>query len=256
MPTTKPTPRRAKKVAPDAAPAAPLPLRLEYRSPAELVENPRNWRIHPEAQVTALTDVIAEVGWAGACLYNERTGRLIDGHARRKVAIEQGAESIPVLIGSWDEATEAKILATLDPIGALAGVDGTKLDALLNNIQTGSAAVQSLLANLKPVEVVDFDTPPESVQKNIEELEEIKSQRKRANEGTAEKNDTEKYLILVYPSRAEKEAALDRLGLPSDERYVPAGAVELRARGIVRPAVASDGRPIKAATADKSGAGG
>jgi hypothetical protein len=64
----------------------PLPLRLEYRSPAELAENPRNWRTHPEAQTRALADVMAEVGWAGALLYNERTRRLIDGHARRKLA--------------------------------------------------------------------------------------------------------------------------------------------------------------------------
>lgn len=35
------------------------------------------------------------------CLYNERTGRLIDGQARRKVALEQGAELIPVLIFSF-----------------------------------------------------------------------------------------------------------------------------------------------------------
>src|SRR5260370_40602406 len=60
------------------------PLRLEWRSPSELAENPANWRRHPDAQLAALSDVIAEVGWAGAGLYNERTGRLIDGHLRRK----------------------------------------------------------------------------------------------------------------------------------------------------------------------------
>jgi adenine-specific DNA methylase len=32
------------------------PLRLEWRSPEELAENPRNWRTHPEAQVAALGD--------------------------------------------------------------------------------------------------------------------------------------------------------------------------------------------------------
>ena len=64
------------------------PLRLEYRTPGELAENPRNWRTHPAAQSTALADVMAEVGWAGACLLNERTGRLIDGHLRREIAQE------------------------------------------------------------------------------------------------------------------------------------------------------------------------
>src|SRR5215472_8097602 len=112
------------------------PLRLEWRTPAELAENPRNWRTHPAVQLTALADVMAEVGWAGACLFNERTGRLIDGHLRRQLAQDQGCERIPVLIGSWDEATEAKILATLDPIGELAEADSSKLEALLREVST------------------------------------------------------------------------------------------------------------------------
>jgi hypothetical protein len=29
---------------------APPPLRLEWRSPAELAENPANWRRHPEIE--------------------------------------------------------------------------------------------------------------------------------------------------------------------------------------------------------------
>ena len=124
------------------------PLRLEWRSPAELAENPRNWRHHPEAQLTALADAIAEVGWAGACLYNERTGRLIDGHGRKKIALKQGCQKVPVLIGSWDEATEAKILATLDPLGTLAEADFAKLDALLREVSTGSDALQQLLGDL------------------------------------------------------------------------------------------------------------
>jgi DNA modification methylase len=124
------------------------PLRLEWRSPAELAENPRNWRRHPPAQVSALSDAIGEVGWAGACLYNERTGRLIDGHARRKVALEQGCERVPVLVGSWDEAQEAKILATLDPLSAMAEADAQALEALLAGVQTGSAPLLAMLADL------------------------------------------------------------------------------------------------------------
>jgi hypothetical protein len=98
-------------------------LRLEWRDPAELAENPRNWRRHPDAQLAVLSGVLAEVGWAGACLYNERTGRLIDGHARRKVALEQGSAKVPVLVGDWSEEQERKILATLDPLAAMATAD-------------------------------------------------------------------------------------------------------------------------------------
>jgi DNA modification methylase len=133
-----------KKPRTDALP----PLRLEWRSPEELADNPRNWRTHPDAQLAALADVIAEVGWAGACLYNERTGRLIDGHARRRIARDQGCQKVPVLVGSWDEPTEAKILASLDPIGAMAQADSAKLELLLREVSTGSDALQQLLDDL------------------------------------------------------------------------------------------------------------
>lgn len=134
-------------------------LRLEYRSPAELAENPRNWRRHPDTQLAALTDVIAEVGWAGACLYNERTERLIDGHARQKVALAQGADKVPVLIGSWDEAQEAKILATLDPLAAMAESDAAALDALLRDVQTGSEALSTMLADLAGDAGLEYGRP-------------------------------------------------------------------------------------------------
>src|SRR6516162_7731686 len=130
-------------------PAAPSPpLRLEWRSPAELAENPSNWRRHPDAQIAALTDVLAEVGWAGACLFNERTGRLIDGHARKKVALDQGTDKVPVLVGDWSEDQEKQILLTLDPLAAMATADKAKLEALLQEVQTGSEAVDKLLQDL------------------------------------------------------------------------------------------------------------
>src|SRR5215813_11776728 len=111
-------------------PSAAPPLRLEYRIPAELTENPANWRTHPEKQLSALRDALGEIGWAGAVLYNERTQRIIDGHARKRIAAARGDERIPVLIGSWDEETEAKILATLDPLTGMASADQSKLDAI------------------------------------------------------------------------------------------------------------------------------
>ena len=160
--------RQPKQKTTEAAP----PLRLEWRSPAELTQNPRNWRTHPEAQQKALAGILSEVGWAGACLFNERTGLLIDGHLRQKVAVANGAEQIPVLIGDWSPEQEAKILATLDPVAAMATADPVKLDALLKEVDTGCAEVQQMLADLweetqadaiadTPAAPVDEDTPPE-----------------------------------------------------------------------------------------------
>ena len=138
-PAKKPATRR-----PSSIPDEPA-LRLEYLDPAELQANPSNWRLHPKTQTAALADVIAEVGWAGALLYNEATGNLIDGHARKELF--QG-QKVPVLIGSWSPEQERKILATLDPIASLAEADKTKLDALLREVQTGSEHVGKMLTDL------------------------------------------------------------------------------------------------------------
>ena len=148
-------------------------LRLEWRSPSELAENPRNWRTHPQSQIEALEGVVSEVGWAGACLYNEATGRLIDGHARRKIAQQQGCERVPVLVGSWTEEQEAKILATLDPIAGMAEADPVKLEELLRDVQTSSQAVADLLAELweenKPDVMPDFQPGSEDDQGRLDE---------------------------------------------------------------------------------------
>jgi DNA modification methylase len=136
-----------------------LPLRLEWLAAETLSDNPSNWRRHPGKQLTALKDVLAEVGWAGALLYNERSKRLIDGHARKKVS----SGKVPVLVGSWSEEQERKILATLDPLAAMAEADTGVLAALLKQVETESDAVRELLANLAAGELVPLSVPEETL---------------------------------------------------------------------------------------------
>jgi hypothetical protein len=137
---------KAKEVAAQAG--EDFHLRLEWLDPKQLDENPANWRLHPAAQTESIESVIGdpEVGWAGALLYNETTRRLIDGHARRKVPerlLVRG--KVPVLVGRWSEEAEAKILATHDPLGALAVVDAKRIDALLAGVKGLPDPVDSLL---------------------------------------------------------------------------------------------------------------
>lgn len=123
-------------------------LRLEWIPAGQLAENPDNWRRHPDKQKSALTELIRdpEIGWAGAALYNERSKRLIDGHLRRSVADPD--ELVPVLVGNWSPAAEKRILASLDPIGALATVDGPALKKLLSEVPSGGAFVDAMLGDL------------------------------------------------------------------------------------------------------------
>lgn len=118
------------------------------RVPAsDLMPNPKNWRTHPQAQQDALRGVLAEVGIADAVLARETPSglMLIDGHLRAETAHDS---ILPVLILDVDEAEADKLLATLDPLAAMAEADAAKLDGLLREIDTGSEALQQMLADL------------------------------------------------------------------------------------------------------------
>ena len=115
---------------------------------SELLPNPKNWRTHPVAQQDALKGILAEVGFAGAVLVRELDDgslMLIDGHMRAETTHDQ---EIPVLVLDVDEAESDKLLATFDPIAAMAESDPHALDALLRNVDTGSEALQKMLAEL------------------------------------------------------------------------------------------------------------
>jgi hypothetical protein len=238
---------------------ANLPLALEWRTPAELADNPANWREHPEAQSKALAAVVSEVGWAGAALYNRRTNRLIDGHARKLIDPALLVDGkLPVLVGDWTEEQERKILATLDPLAALAEANADKLGLLIGEIETESAELRGMLEGLaaEAAQVVDIPAAPESVQRNTADLAEIQNQRRRGNSNIATERDTEIYLTLVFRDRAARESLLTRLGLPADERYILADQMTIQARKKLLPIKAKGGRKAKTADAKHSGATG
>jgi hypothetical protein len=57
-------------------------------------------------------------------------------------------QEIPVLVLDVDEAEADKLLATIDPLAAMAEADAGKLDELLREIDTGSEALQEMLSKL------------------------------------------------------------------------------------------------------------
>jgi DNA modification methylase len=116
---------------------------------ADLLENGRNFRRHPQAQKDALAGALAEVGIAGALVAyysgrNEGKLTLIDGHAR----VQAGATEWPVLILDVDDAEADYLLATFDATTAMAELDGVALADLLKTVQSGEPGVQELLAHL------------------------------------------------------------------------------------------------------------
>jgi hypothetical protein len=146
-------------------------------SPDQLLANPKNWRIHPKAQQDALAGVLSEVGWVQNVIVNQRTGFLVDGHLRVQVALRDNAETIPVAYVDLSPEEESLILATLDPLAALAGTDREKLEELLAEIGSNSPEVQSLLssmANDSGIHAPNFDAVDPDDQPQLDVKKKVK----------------------------------------------------------------------------------
>lgn len=116
--------------------------------PRELIPNPGNWRRHPSAQAAAMTGALDQVGWVQRVLVNKRTGRMVDGHLRVELALKRGEERVPVLFVDLDEEEEKLVLASLDPLAAMAERDGQKLQGLLGDVTVDSAELARMLKAL------------------------------------------------------------------------------------------------------------
>lgn len=121
----------------------------EQVPPTDLLANPNNWRTHPPKQRDALRGSLSEVGWVQQVIVNTVTGHMIDGHARAEEAISRGEPFVPVLYVELDPDEEKLVLATLDPIGALAARDDERLTELLADIHTDDAGLLALLDEME-----------------------------------------------------------------------------------------------------------
>ena len=136
------------------------------RVPAsELLPNPKNWRTHPIAQQDALRGVLAEVGYADALIARETPEglMLVDGHLRAETTPDA---DVPVLVLDINEAEADLMLATLDPLAAMAGRDEERLSELLSTVTSDNATVNALLQTLangyEPLTIADSE-PPDNV---------------------------------------------------------------------------------------------
>lgn len=121
---------------------------LRFVKASELRPHAANWRGHPPAQREAMEALLGEVGFAGAVIAYERDGELIiiDGHLREELI--DGDQHIPVLVLDVNDRDADKILATYDPLGAMAEQSDERYRDLLSSLQMGSAMGQRLISGL------------------------------------------------------------------------------------------------------------
>jgi hypothetical protein len=117
-------------------------------APTELVPNPANWRSHPQDQHRALEGALGEVGWVAQVLVNRTTGHIVDGHLRVELALARNEASVPVTYVQLTEEEERLVLASLDPLAAMAQAEKEALAALLADLAPGDEALAAMLAEL------------------------------------------------------------------------------------------------------------
>lgn len=199
-------------------------------APVELMENPRNWRLHPNFQKDAIRAVLEQVGLVDDIVVNRRTGFVIDGHMRVALALESNQPSVPVVYVDLDDAEETLILAALDPTSLMAQTDYTKLTRLLDDVQVTDVRLNSLLGNLR-----QHDAFPVPAYEG-EEIEHPQSKTRQTKGAVV--------LIVIGPYRAE--VALDQWQIWQDCLIAQTGAAhdsvceELRRR-LHLPAATDEG---------------
>ncbi len=120
-------------------------IRELRRVPAgQLQRHPRNWRGHPARQKAALRSVLEKVGYADALLARELPDgslQLIDGHLRAEATPET---EVPVLVLDVTEEEANYLLATHDPLAAMAETQEEVLQDLIKDFSSEQAAVQGM----------------------------------------------------------------------------------------------------------------
>ena len=125
--------------------------------PTQLLAHELNARRHPGAQRDALRESLGRVGWVDVVKVNQRTGKVVDGHARVEEAITAGV-TVPVLYVDLEEEEERFVLATLDPISAMATYDHEIMGQLIDGLAIEAEGLSELLDGL----TIDTDLPGDS----------------------------------------------------------------------------------------------
>ena len=127
---------------------------------SDLLANPYNYREHSPAQRKALNTVLGNIGWVQRVMVNKRTGYVVDGHCRIEQAIANGDQMVPVVYVDLSEEEERQVLATLDPIAAMAQESRETLEQVVSELGEVGPDMVGLIAELHDLSAEDVSTEP------------------------------------------------------------------------------------------------
>lgn len=220
-----------------AEPLRPLAEPMDAVTP-----DPQNARGHPEENVAAIMASLRKFGQRKPLVANRRNRQIEAGNATWQAAGLLGWKQIAVVWVEDDPASQTGFaLADNRTAETAEWLEEALAAAILavkaDDAELAAALMLDGLAEANDLIVPQFNDPPKSIQQNVDELEAIRLQRQKGNERVADRHDTERYLVVVFPTRAAREQTCKKLGLPDDERYVAAASVRLSARlpGVQEP---------------------
>lgn len=142
----------------------------------DLVPHEMNFRRHPDNQKAALAGMYKEIGFARSLLaYELPDGRLklVDGHLRQELEPEM---QVTVEVLDLTEQEAKLMLASTDPLSAMAVADPAALAALLAEVDTECAELREMLDGLavaqqeQPDADADPPPPPDDAPKEVEHV--------------------------------------------------------------------------------------
>lgn len=110
-----------------------LSFPIEMMDARELVAHPQNFRRHPLTQRREINKSLSEFGWLQNVIWNERTGYILDGHARIEEAAKRG-ESVPVRVVDVSPAQEKRIILAIGKTAEGREIDEEVLAKLLTEV--------------------------------------------------------------------------------------------------------------------------
>lgn len=99
----------------------------------DMVSHPQNFRRHPQSQVREINKSLKEFGWLQNVIWNQRTGFILDGHARIEEAAKRG-DQVPVRVVDVTPIQEKRIILAIGKTAEGRELDEEALASLLSEV--------------------------------------------------------------------------------------------------------------------------
>lgn len=123
-------------------------VKFGVKAADQFLANPKNPRVHPQAQREAMEEALGKVGFI-APVIESSDGYLLDGHERIYQALTNNSEVPYVVVDIHSDDADADfVLATYDALTGMAKYDAGQLDSLLQELDAGGGAIEKMLNTL------------------------------------------------------------------------------------------------------------